>query len=510
MNETGAVGQLAIVGVAGRFPGAKSLDEFWQNLRDGVESVTFFSDEELQAAGISAEALNSPRYVKAGAILEDIDLFDAEFFGLIPKEAELTDPQHRLFLEVAWEALEHAGYDPQRYDGLIGVYAGAGVNAYALSTMANMTFGIQELIASDKDFLTTRVSYKLNLRGPSVAVQTACSTSLVAVQLACQSLLDYQCDMALAGGVSIVYTQKSGYLYQEEGIMSPDGHCRTFDAQAQGTVAGDGAGIVVLKRLEEALADGDYIHAVIKGSAINNDGAAKVGYTAPSVGGQADVIAMAQAIAGVSPETVSYIEAHGTGTALGDPIEVAALTEVFRAQTQKANFCAMGSLKTNMGHLNAAAGVAGLIKVLLMLRHKMLPPIVHFTTPNPKIDFDHSPFYINTELKAWDTNGTPRRAGVSSFGIGGTNAHVVVEEAPPLAPSGASRPWHLLALSARTETALEALTDHFCQDLAHAAEPAPSLADVAYTLHLGRRALDCRSGGVPRSRGCGERLDAFG
>ncbi|PON19463.1 hypothetical protein C2W62_02545 [Candidatus Entotheonella serta] len=488
---------IAIVGMTGRFPGARNLDEFWQNIRNGVESISFFSEAELEAAGIAPAVIKSPHYVRAGAILDDIDQFDAGFFGFNPREAAETDPQHRIFLECAWEALEHAGYDPAAYAGFIGVYAGAGGNPYALSSIYTNSINIQSLISSDKDFLTTRVSYKLNLKGPSVAVQTACSTSLVAVQLACQGLQTYQCDMALAGGISIAFTQKTGYIYQEEGILSPDGHCRAFDVHAQGTVVGDGVGIVVLKRLEDAIADRDSIYAIIRGAAINNDGAVKVGYTAPSVGGQAEVIAMAQAMARVAPETITYIEAHGTGTALGDPIEIAALTEAFRAHTQKKGFCAIGSLKTNIGHVNAAAGIAGLIKTVLMMQHQCLPPSLHYTESNPAIDFANSPFYVNHTLSDWSTGNTPRRAGVSSFGIGGTNAHVILEEAAGLplpqaerladASQTPDRQWQLLLLSARSQTALDTASANLVAYLQGLLNHNNRLADVAYTLQTGRR-----------------------
>jgi acyl transferase domain-containing protein len=359
--------------------------------------------------------------------------------------------------------------------------------------------GFQAVLGSDKDFLPTRVSYKLNLRGPSVTVQTACSTSLVTVHIACQALLGGECDMALAGGVSVSVPQESGYVYQEGGIASPDGHCRAFDATAKGTVGGNGVGVVVLKRLSEAVADGDRIYAVIKGTAINNDGSDKIGYTAPSTNGQAEVIAQGLAIANVKPETVTYIEAHGTGTELGDPIEVAALTQVFRASTEQKQFCALGSVKTNVGHLDAAAGVTGLIKTALALQQRQLPPSLHFEQPNPRIDFAQSPFYVNTELRPWTRNGTPLRAGVSSFGIGGTNAHVVLEEAPPRAASTAPvRAWQLLVLSGRSAAAVEAMSAELAQHLL--AHPEQQLADVAYTLQSGRRvmahkrAVLCRSG----------------
>ncbi|NEQ84319.1 MAG: type I polyketide synthase, partial [Moorea sp. SIO2I5] len=487
---------IAIIGISGRFPKANNIDTFWKNLQEGVESIEFFSEQELLEEGIDPSLLKKQNYVKAGTVISDIDLFDASFFDYNPREAEIIDPQQRLFLESAVEALEVAGYDSQTYAGAIGVYAGLSENSYARNNiyphLENSEPGnvYQFLLGNGNDFLSTRVSYKLNLTGPSITVQTACSTSLVAVHLACQSLLSGECDMALAGGVSIQFPHKKGYLYQEGMIMSPDGHCRTFDAKAKGTLGGNGLGIVVLKRLEDAIADGDYIYAQIKGSAINNDGSSKVGYTAPSVEGQAAVISEAQSIAEIDPETITYIEAHGTATPLGDPIEIAALTKVFRGTTEKKGFCAIGSLKTNMGHLDAAAGVGGLIKTVLALKHKKLPPSLNFETPNPTIDFANSPFYVNTTLSEWNTNGTPRRAGVSSFGIGGTNAHVVLEEAPTLEPSSTSRPWQLLILSAKTNSALEIATTNLAAHLKQ--HPDINLADVAYTLQVGRTAFEYR------------------
>ncbi len=488
---------IAIIGISGRFPGAKNIKEFWENLCDGVETISQFSDEELIAAGIDTSLLNNPNYIKAGSVLEDIDLFDASFFGFNPKEAEMTDPQHRLFLECAWEALEDAGYDAQRCESRIGVYAGASLNNY-LSFNRNCdqigsANSFQKLIGIDKDFLSTRVSYKLNLTGPSLTVQTACSTSLVATALACQSLLNYQCDMVLAGGASIRIPQKTGYLHQEGGILSPDGHCRAFDAKAKGTIIGNGVGVVLLKRLSDAIADRDHIYAVIKASAINNDGSLKVGYTAPSVNGQAEAIAEAIALADVEPETITYIETHGTGTALGDPIEISALTNVFRAKTQKKGFCAIGSVKTNIGHLDAAAGVTGLIKTALALQHKLIPPSLNFEQPNPEIDFDNSPFYVNTKLTKWNATSTPRRAGVSSLGIGGTNAHVVVEEAPEqfkIQNSKFKSTYQLLCLSAKTDSALETTTQNLIQHLKQNTEL--NLADVAYTLQVGRAVFNHR------------------
>jgi acyl transferase domain-containing protein len=493
---------IAIIGMSGRFPGARNVAEFWRNLRDGVESISFFSDEELTAAGVEAAVLRNPEYVRAGGVLEDVELFDAAFFGFNPKEADTLDPQQRLFLESAWEALEDAGYDPESYEGLIGVYAGSAGSSYLanlyshpelIGTLGDFQIGL----GNDKDNLPTSVSYKLNLKGPSMAIQTACSTSLVAIAVACQNLLSYQCDMALAGGVRVSVPQASGYFYQEGGIMSPDGHCRAFDSQARGTVGGNGVGLVLMKRLEEALADGDHVYAVIKGAAINNDGAVKVGYTAPSIEGQAQVIGLAQAIAGVDAETITYIETHGTGTDLGDPIEVAALSEAFRAGTERNNFCAIGSVKTNIGHLDTAAGVAGLIKTVLALQHRMIPPSLNFEQPNPKIDFAESPFYVNSRLKQWQTNGTPLRAGVSSFGIGGTNAHVVLEEAPPIAAHEDEETEQLLVVSARSRNALDAATRNLSEHLKQ--NPDLHLADVAYTLQVGRRAFSHRRAIVCRS-----------
>ena len=398
-----AVDAVAIVGMSGRFPGAPNVAAFWENLKDGIESIEFFSDDELITAGVDPELLSHPAYVKAGGVLDGADLFDARYFGLSPREAQAMDPQQRLFLECAVQALEHAGIDPDSFAGPIGVYAGVGVSTYLQLVEAHPEFvglvgGLQVLIGTNKDHLTTHVSYRLNLRGPSVVVQTACSTSLVAVCMACQALLDCQCDVALAGGVSIEVPQREGYLYQEGGIESPDGHCRAFDARAQGTVGGNGVGIVVLKRRRDALRDGDVIHAVIRGFAVNNDGARKVGYTAPSIQGQAEVIAMAQAVGGIDADTVTFVEAHGTGTPLGDPIEVAALTRAFRRSTPRTGFCALGSVKANMGHLDCAAGVAGLIKTVLALEHRQIPPSVNFEAPNAKIDFAGSPFYVNTTL----------------------------------------------------------------------------------------------------------------
>jgi acyl transferase domain-containing protein len=500
-HEAGGV-NIAIIGVSCRFPGARNVESFWDNLRRGVESVSFFSDEELLAAGVDPMELLSPGYVKAAAILGDAEQFDAHFFGYSPRDAELLDPQQRIFLEVVWEALENAGYQPDNCGASVGVYAGVGINTYLLNNifanpkLAESLNPYQLVILNDKDFLASRVSYKLNLKGPSVVVQTACSTSLVAAHLACQSLLSYECDMAVAGGVTIRVPEVRGYLYREGGVASPDGHCRAFDAKAQGIIGGNGAGVVILKRLEEALADRDQILAVIKGSAINNDGAGKLGFTAPSIDAQAEVIRAAQSLAGVEPETVGYIEAHGTGTTLGDPVEIAALTQAFGAGSGSKNFCAIGSVKTNIGHLDAAAGVASLIKAALALRHGTIPPSLHFESPNPMIDFANGPFFVNAKAREWKTVAMPRRAGVSSFGMGGTNSHVVLEEACAEAKSSGSRPWALIALSARSEAALDTATMNLASHLSLREDQ--DIADVAFTLHTGRKAFDHRRVAVCR------------
>jgi acyl transferase domain-containing protein/SAM-dependent methyltransferase len=487
---------IAIIGMAGRFPGAKDLDSFWQNLRDGVESMSHFTDEQLIAAGVDRSLLQHPNYVKAGFVLEDIEMFDAQFFDYSPREAEILDPQHRIFLECAWSALENAGYDPKNSNNLTGVYAGASMSDYLLRNLLShrqlvKSLGWQIGMGNEQEFLPTRVSYKLNLKGPSLSVGTACSTSLVAVHLAYRALLSYECDLALAGGVTVQVAHQEGYLYEPGGILSADGKTRAFDASGEGGPYGNGVGIVVLKRLADAVADRDRIYAVIKGSAINNDGAAKVSYTAPSVTGQAEAIAMAQAIAGFEPETIGYIETHGSGTVLGDPIEIRALEKVFRAGTQKPGFCAIGSVKTNVSHLDTAAGVAGLIKATLALSNREIPPSLHFERPNPEIDFASSPFYVNTELAAWETNDAPRRAGVSSFGIGGTNAHLALEEAPLLKPEPVEdgKP-RLLVLSAKTSTALETATENLITHLER--HPDLNLTDAAYTLQVGRHGFNYR------------------
>ncbi len=497
---------IAVIGLGCRLPGASSPDAFWKNLREGVESITFFTAEELRAAGVDAESIDDPRYVGAKGVVDEADGFDAGFFGVSPREAALMDPQQRIFLETAWSALENAGYDPRRYSGPIGVFAGSILSIYLVrnlwpnSDVAAAAGNFQIAVGNDPTFLATSTSYHLDLRGPSVSVGTACSTSLVAVHLACQSLLAYESDMVLAGGVSVHLPLAGGYRYEDGGVLSPDGHCRPFDAGAQGTVSSDGAGVVVLKRLSDAMADGDTIHAVIRGSAMNNDGRMKVGYTAPSERGEARVIAEALAMAGVAPESISMIETHGAGTLLGDPIEVAALREAFGDCGGRRGFCALGSVKSNIGHVDAAAGIAGLIKTVLALRHGEIPPTLHFQRPNPQIDFASSPFYVSGELRAFDGEG-PMRAGVSAFGIGGTNVHVVLEQAPSVESAPAARPFDLIVLSARTAEALEAATDRLADHLDE--HPELLLADVGSTLRRGRRMFAHR-----RILACSSREDA--
>jgi acyl transferase domain-containing protein len=491
---------IAIIGLSGRFPGAGNVDEFWRNLVAGVESISFFSEEELASAGVDVAAMKKePGHVAARGLISDAEWFDASFFGISTREAEVIDPQQRLFLEAAWQVLESAGYDPAQAKGYIGVYAGMGTNTYFLNNLLSHPDLVREVGRMVMgDHLATRIAYKLNLRGPALSLYTTCSTSLVAVCQACQALLGYQCDIALAGGVSVSFPQKRAYRH-DGGMLSPDGHCRPFDADAGGTNFSDGLGVLALKRLDEALRDGDQVYAVIKGFGLNNDGSDKVGFAAPSVHGQAEVIALAQAQAGVDPVSISYIEAHGTATPLGDPIEIEALTRAFRAGTSRKNFCAIGSVKSNIGHADAAAGVAGLIKTALALKHRLLPATLNFRKANPKIDFANSPFFVNAELTEWKAGPTPRRAGVSGFGIGGTNAHVVLEEAPTVPPSGPSRGWQLLLLSARTASALDAATTNFIEHLK--ANPELDLADAAFTLQTGRRVFDHRRMLVCRDAG---------
>ena len=504
---------IAVVGMAGRFPGADDIDALWRNIAGGASAVTPLGDQALRAHGISDRALADPAYVKSGILFDGMDLFDAGFFGYSPRDAEQLDPQQRVFLETAWQALEHAGHAGAQRTKLVGAYAGSGTNIYLLRHLLPSTAISPDDVASllglingnDKDSLATRVAYKLDLRGPAVSVQTACSTSLTAVHLACRALLNHEADMALAGGVWLNLFQGGGYRYQAGAILSPDGLCRAFDERAAGTAIGSGAGVVVLKRLADALDDGDTIHALIKGSALNNDGAAKIGYTAPGVDGQAEVILAAQAMADVAPDSIGYVEAHGTGTALGDPIEIAALTQAFRAGTRRTGFCAIGSVKTNIGHLDAAAGVTGLIKAIMALKHRSLPPSLNFERPNPQIDFAGSPFYVNTEARPWPAGDTPRRAGVSSFGMGGTNVHVILEEAPAHAgaPVGAGQRGpaarETLLLSARSGAALAQAVERLGRHLDE--HPEQAIADVAHTLRAGRKRFEHRAAVVARTQG---------
>ncbi len=493
-EETEVFDGVAIIGMAGRFPGARNLDEFWANLIAGKDTITRFQPETMEA-GNTASREQAADYVHARGVLEDVAMFDAEYFGISPREAERMDPQHRLFLEACSNALEDGGYGSPTYPGEIGLFAGCSLNTYLLANLMHDRAALEELTGSyqvgefqvalgnDKDFLTTRVAYKLNLRGPCVSVQSACATSLVAICQASQALLNFQCDMALAGGVSVTFPQHRGHVYTEGGIVSRDGHCRPFDAEASGTVFGHGVGVVLLKRLEDAVRDGDHIAAVIRGFAVNNDGSAKAGYMAPGVDGQTRVIRAAQAMAGVDPATITYIEAHGTGTPLGDPIEIAALTEAFRASTDRERFCAVGTAKGNVGHLDSAAGVTGVIKTVLQLRHRTVPGLAHFQSPNLNIDLTASPFLFNGHTTPWQSNA-PLRAGVSAFGVGGVNAHLVLEEAPVRIAKPTHRPQEVLCVSARTEAAAhiaaQNLADYLCD------QASIELADVAYTLATGR------------------------
>ncbi|HYS37360.1 MAG TPA: type I polyketide synthase [Pseudonocardiaceae bacterium] len=492
--------EVAIVGAAGRFPGADSVDAYWDLIASGRPAVSTFTDAELDAAGVPEHVRGLPSYVRAGGVLAGAELFDPAFFGMSPRDAAVLDPQQRVFLECAWHALENAGHAGQPQRHVVGTYASASMSTYLLRHLLPDADLMGELsnhelvLANDKDTLATRTAYHLNLTGPALSVQTACSSSLVAVHLACQGLLAQDCDIALAGGVSVRLPQTEGYRHLAGGILSPDGTCRPYDASAAGTVGGNGVGVVVLRRLADALADRDTVLAVIRGSAINNDGAAKVGFTAPSVTGQASVIRTALAVAEVDPATIGYVEGHGTGTALGDPIEVAALTEAYRANTDRDGFCAIGSVKALIGHLDAAAGIAGLLAAVRAVRSGTLPPSPHFVAPNPELDLDRTPFYVTPGARPWPADLRPRRAGISSFGMGGTNAHVILEQPPTTPSTTATDEPALLVLSARTGAALDAartgLTDFLAQ------RPEVPLADVAHTLHEGRRTFAHRAAAV--------------
>lgn len=505
-DAAGYENDIAIIGMIGRFPEANNVEAFWENLRKGVESVRFFDHDQLNSMGIDEHLLDNPKFVAADAVLDDIDLFDARFFNMSPREAEITDPQHRLFLEAAWELMERSGYAPQKYKGRVGVYAGAALSGYMMRNLKSNPGLIERLgtfkimLANDKDFLSTKVSYQMGFTGPSINVNTLCSSSAVAIHLAAEALLNHQCDLAMAGGVSLQITRNEAFFYQEGKIGSPDGHCRAFDERAAGTVSGSGLGIIALRRLEDAIADGDNILAVLKGTAVNNDGSAKASYTAPSADGQAEVITEAQELAGVEPDTITYIEAHGTGTHLGDPIEVAGLTKAFSRQTQERQFCALGSVKTNIGHLVTAGGVASVIKTVLALQNRQIPASLNFERPNPKIDFASSPFFVNTRLTDWKPrNGAPLRAGVSSFGIGGTNVHMVLEEAPEHPAGNAGKPWMFFPLSAKSDKALERMREELANFVA--TRPDLNLADAAYTLQVGRNDFEFRGAYVADSSG---------
>jgi acyl transferase domain-containing protein/thioesterase domain-containing protein len=509
-EDTGTGMEIAIIGMAGRFPGAKNIQEFWDNLKQGKETITFFTEEELREAGVSDEEMNNPAYtyVKARGILEDVESFDESFFNYSPNEAVIMDPQMRIFHECAWEALENAGYDPWTCEGSIGFYAGATtnplwmVNAFLFGQNAASST-LENALLNNKDYLSTRISYKLNLKGPVVSVHTACSTSLVAVHMGVQALLMGECDMALAGGITVLVPNKRGYPYSPGMINSPDGHTRAFDEKAQGFVAGNGAGLILLKRLEDAISSHDFIYSVILATAMNNDGVRRVGYTAPSVQGQAEVIRTALSVAEVDPRTIGYIETHGTATNLGDPIEIEALKQAFQQggedEIQKEPYCALGSVKTNIGHLDCASGIAGMIKAVLSLHHHLIPPSLYFETPNPHLGLEKTPFYVNTSLTEWERKTTPLRAGVSSFGIGGTNVHVVLEEAPGNShqeieeTTPGNKDSYLLLLSARTKTALARMSQNLGEYLKAKSEnpqgqdPSLELEDVAFTLQRGRK-----------------------
>lgn len=487
--------KIAIIGMSCRLPGANNISEFWKNLENGVESISTFTDEELRAAGISEELINSPNYIKRKGIIGGAEYFDASFFNITPRDAEIMDPQHRIFLECAWHALEDGGYDPDNTSQKIGVFGGSGTNWHLSSVYNNEAVksyasGTSMVTANDKDYLATRVSYMLNLTGPSLTMQSACSTSMSAIVMGVGSLLSQQCDMVLAGGSTIELPEKKGYLYQEGGLESSDGHCRAFDEKADGTVFSRGAGVVLLKRYVDAVRDGDHIHGVILGGAINNDGKDKIGFTAPSLEGQVNVAIEALELSGIEPSDLTYVEAHGTATNLGDPIEVSSLKEVFETYTDKKQFCALGSVKTNIGHTDSASGVAGLIKVLLAMKNKKYPAHIHFSNPNPKINLNEGPFFICPETTDWNTeNNIPRRALVNSFGVGGTNACVVIEEGPS-EETARDEKEKLIMLSARSEQALLEAKENLNKYILE--NNSINSSDLAYTLQIGRKKFEHR------------------
>ncbi len=484
---------IAIIGIAVRMPGATDVRQFWDNLKTGKECISLFTKEEMLEAGVSAEMIDLPNYVAAKGILEGVELFDANFFGIAPREAELMDPQHRVLMECSWAAMEDAGYVPEQYPGRIAVFTSAGMNTYLpVNLMSNPDLleqvgGFELSIYNDKDFVPTRIAYSMNIKGPAIDIGTACSSSLVSTHLACQHLLTYQSDMALVGGITIHLPQKVGHLHEAGSAYSPDRHCRPFDSTQSGLIDGNGAAVIIVKRLEDALNDGDKIHALIRGSAINNDGSDKVGYAAPSVNGQAEAILEALAVAEVEADSISYVEAHGTSTPLGDPIELAALTQAYRTSTNRTGFCGVGSVKSNIGHVDKAAGLAGLIKTTLALEHELLPPSLNWKAPNPKLQIEKTPFYVVHEPKAWTRSAQPRRAGISSFGVGGTNAHAILEEAPLSEPSSPSRSRHVITLSAKTKHGLADYAKNLANHLSQ--NPDINIADVASTLARGRKAF---------------------
>lgn len=497
MTESVRDSDIAIIGISCRFPGANDLESFWNNLVNGVESIQYFKEH------LATNTDESISHIHAGSIIDDIEFFDADFFGYSARDAEIADPQQRLFLECAWEAMEDAGYNSLNYKGAIGVYAGSGLNSYYINNIMpqyreemhnknilGSMMNLKLMFGNDKDYLSTLVSYKLNLRGPSINVQTACSTSLVAIHLACQGILCGDCDMALVGTSNIIVPQKLGYFYQENMVFSPDGHSRTFDKDAKGTVFGSGVAAVLIKPLRAALDEGDSVYAVIKGTAVNNDGSTKAGYTVPSIIGQTTVIEEAMAVSEISSDSITYVEAHGTATELGDPIEIMALTQAFNSE--KKQFCAIGSVKTNFGHLGWTAGMASLIKTVLSLKYKKIPPTLHYKEANPKIDFENTPFYVNTKLSEWDTNIMPRRAGVSAFGIGGTNAHIILEEAPEInfIRQHKKIPHHILTLSAKNKLSLVGLVNRYQSVIKNYNND--EIDSICYTANTGRNHFNHR------------------
>lgn len=487
---------IAIIGMACRFPGAENIGQYWKNIREGKECMETLSPEDSVKAGMDRNTVDNPNFVNRFSGIKDIDKFDADFFKINPKEATFMDPQQRLLMEKAWEAVEDAGYNADDIGGKVAVFASTGASSYFLQSMVNNPNFIEEaggmkavLHSLDKDHIATKIAYRMNLTGPAVTVQSACSSSMVGTVMACQSLLTYQSDAALVGGVMINVPQKVGYMYEKGNVMSKDGYCRPFDNDADGTVFGSGVGCIVLKRLEDAIEDNDRIYAVIRGSAVGNDGNDKVGYTAPGVRGQMEVISDALEFAEIDPATISYVEAHGTGTIMGDPIEVEAISKVYEEYTDKTQYCALGSVKANIGHLNSASGIAGIIKSALMVYNKEIPPLTNFKKENEKIDFKHSPFYINTELKKYESD-IPFRAAVSSFGIGGTNGHVIMEEFKADEAKRANRSCYLIPVSARDEQDLRSSCENLAEYLSEHRET--DIADIEKTLQCGRKAFEKR------------------